>query len=186
MAGPDARHRTTMDRPSFVQVRVETPDDHRAISELVYAAFRQHPQDQPEVEPVEHRIVEALRRSGALTLSLVAESSDGLLGHVAFSSVRIDGVPSGWYGLGPLAVRPDRQRQGVGAALVEDGLGRMRALPAAGVVLVGEPGYYGRFGFRPDPRLIFEGVPSQYFLCLPFGDAVPIGVVTYHDAFSAA
>jgi putative acetyltransferase len=167
-----------------VEIRNETSADREAIRALVYAAFCGHPQHEPGSEPVEQRIVDALRDAGALTLSLVAESNGDVIGHVAFSPVAIAGASAGWYGLGPVAVRPDRQRQGVGAALIEDGLIRLRDLRASGVVLVGEPDYYGRFGFRGDPNLTLPGVPAEYLLCLPLGHGVPKGVVTYHEAFA--
>ena len=149
-------------RETMLQIREETSADHRAIQALVHEAFRGHPHHEPESNPVEHLIVDALREAGALTLSLVAQSSGDLIGHVAFSPVQIDGASCGWYGLGPVAVRPDRQRQGVGSALIENGLSRLRAIGASGVVLVGEPGYYQRFGFRGDANLTLPGVAPEY------------------------
>ncbi len=167
-----------------MEIRDETSADREAIRALVYEAFRGHPQHEPGSEPVEHRLVDALRDAGALTLSLVAESDGHVIGHVAFSPVAIDGASCGWYGLGPVAVRQERQRQGVGAALIEHGLIRLRHLRASGVGLVGEPRYYGRFGFRSDPNLTLPGVPAEYFLCLPLAQPVPKGVVTYHESFA--
>jgi putative acetyltransferase len=165
-------------------IRTERASDHEAIRAVVYAAFLGHPQHPTGSEPIEHRIVDALRSADALALSLVADSGGDLLGHIAFSPVRVAGTMCGWYGLGPVAVRPDSQRQGLGVALITDGLDRLRQMQAAGVVLVGEPDYYGRFGFRQVPDLTFPGVPPEYFLALSFDGAAPRGVVTYHDAFS--
>jgi putative acetyltransferase len=171
-------------RGGLVEIRNETSADREAIRALVYQAFRGHPEHEPGSEPVEHRIVDALRDAGALTLSLVAESNGQVIGHVAFSPVAIDGASVGWFGLGPVAVRPDRQRRGVGAALIEDGLIRLGDLRACGVVLVGEAHFYGRFGFRSDPNLTLPGVPAEYFLCLPLAHGIPKGVVAYHEAFA--
>lgn len=167
-------------------VRPETPSDGPIIRDVVHAAFLGHPHHPPGSEPIEPAIVEALRAADALALSLVAEDDAGdVIGHIAFSRVLVEGIDRGWYGLAPIAVRPDRQGKGVGAALMREGLGRLQALGAAGVVLVGEPGYYGRFGFHEDARLTYADVPPAYFLCLPFGASVPAGTVTYHAAFSA-
>jgi len=165
-------------------IREERPEDVVAIREIERAAFAGHPHQANAADPVEPRIVDRLRDAGALSLSLVAESSDQIVGHIAFSPVLVGERSCGWYGLGPVAVLPAYQRRGIGGTLINGGLGRLRVWGAAGVVLVGEPAYYGRFGFQRDPRLTFPGVPGEYFLCLPFGDAVPAGVVTYHDAFT--
>ncbi|MFN3304916.1 MAG: GNAT family N-acetyltransferase, partial [Roseateles sp.] len=103
-------------------IRDEDPADAPAVAALIDAAFRDHPFSRHD----EALIVQRLRERGALTLSLVAQdpATGELLGHVACSPVRIAGQDLGWQGLGPLAVRPDRQRQGVGAALVSAALAR--------------------------------------------------------------
>lgn len=164
-------------------IRLETSEDTRAIHEVEHDAFAGREGGQPASPPVEPFIVDGLRAAGALSLSVVAELGHAIVGHVAFSPVLIAGDARGWYGLGPLAVRPNAQRRGIGAALVNAGLEQLRANGAHGVVLVGDPAYYGRFGFQPDARLTFDGVPAEYFLCLPFDEHVPAGVVTYHEAF---
>ena len=178
-----------MSSPAHVQIRAERPDDVDVVRRLEHAAFLGHPHHAPGQAPVEPLIVDALRDAGALTLSLVAEVNRELVGHIAFSPVVVggpQGASNGWYGLGPVAVRPDQQRQGIGAALVQDGVRRLRSRDdSGGVVLVGEPDYYGRFGFRAEACLTYPGVPPEFFLCLPFGDGVPSGTVTYHPAFSA-
>ncbi len=155
-----------------------------AIARVERAAFERDPHRRPGSEPTEHRIVDALRAAGALTVSLVAEDRGEIVGHIACSPVRIDGMLGQWYGLGPVGVRPDRQRQGVGSALVRAVIEELRAEEAAGVVLLGDPAFYERFGFRSDARIRLDGVPPEYFLCLPLQGAVPSGTVTYHEAFS--
>jgi putative acetyltransferase len=164
-------------------IRDERPEDVAAIREIERAAFVGHPHHAAGTDPVEPRIVDGLRDAGALLLSLVAESNGEIIGHIAFSPVLVGEQSCGWYGLGPVAVHPGHQRRGIGSALVSEGLARLRARAAGGVVLVGEPAYYGRFGFQNDPRLTFAGLPPEYFLCLPFADTVPTGAVTYHAAF---
>lgn len=116
-------------------------------------------------------------------MSLVAEKDGEIVGHVAFSPVEIHGQAVNWYGLGPVAVRPDKQRQGIGARLIEAGLYQIKTHGAAGCVVLGDPGYYARFGFKADPALHFPGVPVEYFQRLDFGDDTRQGVVVYHRAF---
>ncbi|MGO4124793.1 GNAT family N-acetyltransferase [Inquilinus sp. YAF38] len=161
-------------------IRDQQPDDDAVVRQLVGDAFR----GRPYSDGREPAILDALRAAGAL--ALVAEEDGQILGQVAFSPVAIDGTARDWYGLGPVAVRPDRQGQGIGQALIRAGLDRIRALGAQGCVLAGAPGYYSRFGFTADPRLQSPGIPSQYFLVLPFGAEVPGGTVTFHPAFDVA
>ena len=161
-------------------IRPERPADAAAISRLTTAAFRtaQHSSG------TEARIVERLRRSGGLLLSLVAEDKAGIVGHIAFSPVRIGGEWQNWVGLGPVAVAPSAQQGGVGSALIRDGLARMRAAGHAGCVVLGEPGYYTRFGFAAIPGITYPGVPTEYFMAQGFLGAPPQGEVAYHPAFT--
>lgn len=155
-------------------IRDETATDVSAIARVEWAAFEHDPHRPLGTAPTEHLIVDALRTADALTVSLVAEDDGEIVGHIACSPVRIDGRLGRWYGVGPVGVRPDRQRRGIGGALVA----------AAGAVLLGDPAFYQRFGFRADARLRLDRVPAEYFLCLPFEGAVPTGTITYHEAFS--
>ena len=134
----------------------------------------------------EAEIVEALRGAGALTISLVAVDDGIVIGHVAFSPVTIDGRELRWYGLGPVSVRPDRQNAGIGGKLIRQGLSQLRAMGAMGCVVLGDPGYYKRFGFENDEALIFEGVPAEYFMRLKLDGPLPAGKVNYHEGFNAA
>lgn len=162
-------------------IRNEIESDTKVIAELTKMAF----ETCPHGHHTEQFIINALRAAGALTVSLVAEIGQDVVGHVAFSPVTIsDGSPH-WYGLGPVSVLPIHQRQGIGTALIHEGLFRLKALGAQGCVLVGEPAYYQRFGFRNLSALTLEGVPQQYFLALPFGEETPRGTVVFHSAFSA-
>ena len=106
-----------------------------------------------------------------------------MVGHVAFSPVRIEGVDLGWLGLGPVSVAPSAQRRGIGTALVEAGLARIRADGAAGCVVLGDPAFYRRFGFTADPALRYGDVPPAYFQSQRFRGPAPRGAVAYHPAF---
>jgi putative acetyltransferase len=160
-------------------IRDETPSDEASISALVDTAFR----PMPFSDQTEHLVVDALRRQGALTLSLVAEANASVVGHVAFSPVTIDGSDLGWHALGPIAIAPERQRQGIGSALIERGFVRLRALNSAGCVVLGAPRYYRRFGFQLDPRLTVVDYPAEHFMVLPLGGPAPKGIVRFHPAF---
>lgn len=162
-----------------MDIQLEQPADAEAIRVVVTDAFARA----PHRSGTEADLVEALRRANALTLSLVAREQGVLVGHVAFSPVTINGESTGWFGLGPVAVRPDRQRLGVGRALIQSGLDRLLARGAQGCVVLGDPAYYARFGFRSDPNLRYGDVPPEYLQRLCFGEQRPTGRVDYHRAF---
>lgn len=162
-------------------IRNEIDADVHAISEVTVAAFL-------TLEISHHTeqfIIEALRASKALSVSLVAELNGAVIGHIAFSPLTIsDGTPD-WYGLGPVSVLPEYQRQGVGAGLIREGLSQLKAMNAGGCCLVGHPGYYGKFGFRNPSGLRVEGVPPEVFFALSFDGHSPQGTVNFHDGFMA-
>ena len=171
----------------IVTLRDERASDVDAIGRVIVAAFA----DEPQQGRFERQIVDALRAEGVLSVSLVAERDERVIGHVAFSPVSIGGEPAGsqqWYGLAPLAVLPECQRQSIGAGLVRTGLDALRRLGARGCVLLGEPAYYTRFGFAPSGDIVFPGVPPEYFLALSLDDSAPrpSGDVRYHDVFHPA
>ncbi len=160
-------------------IRHEQIGDENEIDQIIMAAFANHPHS----NQTEGHLVKGLRDGNALTLSLVADENGQLAAHIAFSPVQIDGAYQDWHGLGPVAVQPELQRQGIGSALINAGLERLRKLGSNGCVLLGEPEFYQRFGFRTDPRLRLDGVPPEFFLILPFQNAIPDGRVDYHPAF---
>ena len=162
-----------------MDIRSERPADANIIAAVTTAAFI----DIEHGGGNEAKIVDALRKSGALTISLVAVIGDEIVGHVAFSPVRINGEPSSYYGLGPVSVRPDRQRAGIGSALVRCGLKELRAMRAAGCVVLGDPAYYRRFDFESDTALRFGSAPPEYFQRVVFEGGTPVGEVTYHPGF---
>src|SRR5690242_17629684 len=159
-----------------MQIRPERPGDVREISSLIARAFS----SAPHSNGFEQTIVLALRNAEALTISLVAEEAESLIGHVAFSPVSVTDGARGWFGLGPVAVEPSRQRAGIGSELISEGLRRLRDLGAAGCVVLGEPAYYGRFGFSHRPGLDYPGPPPEYFMATSFGGSFPKGDVHYH------
>ncbi len=163
-----------------VTIGDERGEDADAIAALVTRAFEGHPHS----SGTEAAIVDALRAAGALTVSLVARDEMGEpIGHVAFSPVLVDGRPSGWHALAPLSVEPGRQGSGIGGALVEEGLARLRRLGSQGCVLIGDPAYYARFGFKGTARLVV-GEPMQPFLqTLVLSGEEPAGALAFHPAF---
>jgi putative acetyltransferase len=82
-------------------------------------------------------------------------------------------------------VLPEFQKRGVGKSLIHEGLSLLKARGAKGCVLVGEPEYYERFGFKSLPDLVLDGVPQEYFLALTFGEEKIHGVVVFHEGFTA-
>ncbi len=162
-------------------IRNEKKSDIEVISEITIAAFENHPHS----NNTEQFIIGALRAANALTVSLVAEIEGRVVGHIAFSPVTISGRNCDWYGIGPVSVLPDCQKQGIGKSLINEGLRLLRESGAEGCMLVGDPDYYKRFGFRNIPELILEGVPKENFLALPFGENEAYGVVVFHEGFAA-
>ncbi len=164
-----------------IAIRNEMDDDVSTITEVTIAAFK----TLAISNHTEQFIIEALRAADALTVSLVAEVNGRVTGHIAFSPVTIsDGTPN-WYGLGPVSVLPEHQRQGIGKALIWEGLSRLKDLNARGCCLVGHPDYYKKFGFKNISGLMLEGVPQEVFFALSFDGHTPQGTVTFHEGFKA-
>jgi putative acetyltransferase len=162
-------------------IRSETDADIGTITKVTIAAFK-------TLEISNHTeqfIVEALRAAQALTISLVAEVNGRVIGHIAFSPVTISDDTRNWYGLGPVSVLPEYQRQGIGKALIREGLSRLRDINAQGCCLVGHPDYYRKFGFKNMSGLVHEGVPQEVFFALSFDGHTPQGTVTFHEGFKA-
>ncbi len=123
------------------EIRDSGPDDSAAIGALYAAAF-------PDEDLLP--LVGELLQDGALALSLVATVGACLAGHAVFTRCDIEEDGQAVALLGPLAVAPARQRQGIGSALVRAGLKRLRHAGVAAVYVLGDPGYYGRLGFAPE------------------------------------
>ncbi len=163
------------------KLRNEINADVNAIAEVTVDAFK-------TLEISNHTeqfIIAALRAAKALTMSLVAEVDGRVIGHIAFSPVTISDGTRNWYGLGPVSVLPEYQRQGIGKALIQEGLLRLKEMNAQGCCLVGHPDYYRKFGFRNMSGLVLEGVPQEVFFALSFDGHIPQGAVTFHEGFKA-
>jgi len=162
-------------------IRKETDADIEAITEITIAAFN----TLSISNHTEHFIIKALRAAGVLTVSLVAEVEGQIVGHIAFSPVKVTDGTKDWYGLGPVSVLPKYHKKGIGKSLVKEGLSLLKELGGQGCALVGDPNYYNRFGFKNYPELIHEGIPQEVFLALPFNEKVPRGTVIFHEGFLA-
>jgi putative acetyltransferase len=170
----------------MISLREERPGDGAAIRNLTMLAFGGR---------VEAEIIDALRTACPGLVSLVAVENGRIVGHILFSPVIIEGkngTISGM-GLGPMAVLPDHQRQGIGTDLVRHGLARLRTWGQPFVVVLGHPGYYPRFGFVPASRYGLasqrEGVPDEAFMVVVFDEQIMKGVsgaVRYRDEFDMA
>jgi putative acetyltransferase len=161
-----------------VLIRAEGPGEDEDISEVHIRAFGR---------TAEAAVVEALRGQGALLASLVAVVRDRIVGHVALSPVDVGGVPRAAVALGPLAVDPEYQGRGIGGMLVDAFLQHCRVRDEGLVVVLGYPGYYGRFGFTPADRLGLHyrdtGEAFQALEVRPAAAAGLSGEVRYHPAF---
>jgi len=162
-------------------IRNETASDIEAIAEVTIAAFK----TLPISNHTEQFIINSLRAADALTISLVAEIDGRVVGHIAFSPVTISDGSIGWYGLGPVSVLPEYQKQGIGKSLINKGLSLLKELDGQGCTLVGDPNYYKRLGFRNIPDLVHEGIPQEVFLALSFYEKYPQGIVLFHKGFLA-
>lgn len=160
-----------------MKIRAERRADFELVETVIEDAFA----PMPFSSGTEAQIVTALREAEAVTVGLVADDDGEIVGQATFSPVTIDGQPSDWHALGPVAVAPGRQGEGIGEALVSEGLKRLRALGSAGCVLVGSE-YYRRFGFDNSTAMWVESYPPEDFLVLPFGEEAE-GVVAFHPAF---
>lgn len=167
----------------MITIRPEQLEDRSRVRRVNELAFGR---------PVEADLVEKLRRSCRDALSLVAEDH-AVVGHILFTPVVVTGPASGIVGMGlaPMAVLPDRQRQGIGSQLVRRGLDILRERGCPFVVVVGHPEYYPRFGFQPASnhglQSQWEGMPDAVFMVAvldPNAMAGASGVARYADEFN--
>jgi predicted N-acetyltransferase YhbS len=172
------RPKRTGAQPDF-RIRDESPIDERAITAVTDAAFAGSTNE----DGTESSIVLELRKTGNLTISLVAESAGEVIGHIGVSPVSLSDGTRGFYGIGPLSVAPDKQGCGVGSALVNAALDRLKQADATACVLEGEHSYYKRFGFKPAAPLELHGSSSKYFQCLYFEAPRPPVTVSFHNSF---
>ena len=162
-----------------IHIRDEREEDRPVIRDLTRRAFA----PMPFATDDDQHLTDALRARGGLTFSLVAELGGRIVGHAAFSPAFASDGSASWYALGPISVEPELQRSGIGKSMIAEGVARLRRLNAAGCILVGDPAYYPRFGFRPFPLLAPEREPAEYFMILPLGIAAPKARMAFHPAF---
>ncbi len=168
---------TAQQGPRTLTIRAETTKDHPAVAALTAAAFGQ---------PGEAELVAALRRTGEALISLVAEDWAGVCGHVLFSRMRAEGAKA--LALAPLATAPGRERRGVGSALVHAGLEVAKASGFDAVFVLGDPGFYSRFGFTAEAAAPFTSPyagPHFQGLALTTAAAAASGPLQHAQAFSA-
>ena len=175
-------HRRGPDKAVDLKIRTETEADQDAVYAINTAAFD---------TPAEADLVDALREQAHPIVSLVAEDNGQVVGHILFSPVTLSGHPTlNAMGLAPMAVTPDRQRNGIGTALVQSGLEQCKQLGIQAVVVLGHPDYYPRFGFVPSTifRINSEyDVPEEVFMAIELQPGAlngKSGTVKYHPAFS--
>lgn len=159
-------------------IRYATPNDHAAIGQVTAAAFGRTD---------EARLIERLRADGDAMFELVAEEDNAIAGHILFSRLWADREEL-YAALAPISVAPERQGAGLGAALVRAGLERAPEFGATGVLVLGDPAYYARFGFRREAALGVNGPYSalEAFQALALSDGAfdrPL-TVAYPDAFA--
>lgn len=170
----------------MISIRPEEREDYAIVRAINLAAFECGP---------EAELVDTLRTSCPDHLSLVAEDEGQIVGHILFTPVIVEAVEESVAGMGlaPMAVAPERQRSGIGSALVNRGLDLLRGRGCPFVVVLGHPEYYPRFGFKVAAgyglRSQWEGVPDEAFMVRVFTDgALPNGggVARYRDEFDTA
>ena len=159
-----------------VKIRQEREGDEAVIADVVARAFA----GKPYADDNDALIVGKLRDAGALILSLVAEAKGQMVGQVALSPATIG--EGRYLCLGPIAVLPEFQGRGIGSDLMGHALGVAQVYGRDGVVLMGNPAFYGRFGFQRYPGVTFNGPGADYVQVLSFGPE-PRGAVTFHPAF---
>ena len=157
-----------------MKIRPETSVDYQAIYNLTRDAFA----PMSFSDGSEPGIIDELRDNGELTLSFVAEE-DGIIGHVAFSPAKISNTKGVWYGLGPISVRADKQRQGIGTKLAHAGLDALRKMGATGCVLTGNPDVYQPMGFSNEHALTYSGLNPKFILYYAFDGTPPAGEINF-------
>lgn len=165
-----------------MMIRPENPEDRSAIDRVHQLAFGR---------PDEARLVNQLRDSGCLSVSLVVEVEGEVIGHIAFSSMIFDETPTltRGYGLGPIAVLPAHQRMGVGVQLMDAGLKACKMIGGEVVVVLGHPDYYPKAGFKPAADFGIQcefDVPAEFFMVIELREGALRnykGTARYHPAF---
>lgn len=166
----------------MIQVRAERACDWKsihAVTELAFAGKAFSDGDEPD-------LVDRLRELGVLTLSLVALDGGSVVGHIAFSPATLTTGAGAWYALGPVSVTPERQGEGIGSLLIEEGLSQLTKQGALGCILTGNPIYYRRFGFEFARSNCPSNEPEEHFMLKLLSTEQPVGRFAFHKAFYGA
>ena len=159
----------------MIDIRPEVEADYERVHAITEAAFA----PMPFSNVSEPRVIRTLREDSDVTLALVAQMDSRPVGHIMFSPIKVTDGGDGWIALGPVSVDPDHQKQGVGHALIVEGLKRIERTGAPGCILIGNPAYYSRFGFIGDGRITYRDLPAPVVQWLSFGQEKPGGEVTF-------
>jgi len=162
-----------------LEIRAEGDSDFEVIRAITEVAFR----EMPYAGGDEQDVIDRLRAAGALSLSLVATIEEEVVGHVAFSPALAGDHSQPWFALGPVSVRPDLQRQGIGSNLIESGLAQIENHGALGCILTGNPAYYQKFGFVLSPENAPPTEPKQFFMLKLLKARRAEGTFQFHAAF---
>lgn len=162
-----------------ITIRPEEPGDEKAIHAVVTLAFEGHPYSDGD----EQDVIDRLRDDGDLLLSLVAMDSDAIIGQITYSPAILMNGELGWVVLGPVAVEPSHQGQGIGRALIEAGEVIMKERGAKGMTVLGDPEIYSRFGFEQDTPMWLAGELGWAFQVKSFGEDIPACEQRYVRAF---
>ncbi len=160
-------------------IREERAGDEAAIRALTQRAFDGHPHS----DGSEADVIDRLRAESDLLLSLVANDGGKIVGQATYSAARLSNGEDGWMVVGPIAVDPARQGEGIGRALMEAGEEAMRSRGAKGITVLGDPALYARFGFIQHTPLRLEDELGEYLQVKSFGAPVPAATLTYAPAF---
>lgn len=163
----------------MIEIRPEKECDWDSIGEVTALAFAGKSYSDGD----ESDLVDRLRATGALALSLVALDSGSVVGHIAFSPASIASNIGPWYAIGPVSVAPERQGEGVGSLLIEAGLSQIANQGALGCILTGDPNYYRRFGFEFSPSNCPSNEPPEHFMVKLLSAERPEGEFAFHRAF---
>ena len=170
----------------MITIRPEQPNDIVAVRAINETAFD---------GPAEAAVVDSLRTACPDALSLVAVEDDRIVGHIFFSPAFVSAGKEATRGMGlaPMAVLPERQRQGVGSLLVRAGIEALRERNCPFIIVLGHPEYYPRFGFVPASQhglsCQWDGVPDEAFMALILDEGAMAGVsgtARYRDEFDEA
>ena len=163
----------------MIKLRPENKSDWGAIRTVTELAFK----TVSYADGDEQDLIEVLRKSGSLSLSLVALDEGELIGQVSFSPAILSSGAGPWFALGPISVTPARHGEGIGSQLIKAGLSEISKRGALGCILTGNPAYYRRFGFALSPDNCPAKEPKEFFMVKLLGDEKPQGEFSFDAGF---